>query len=70
VTQATAVAEGIAAIEIGQTVEVASRFAICIFVAAAEHTDHIYEALGMLAMAVNFHIFILLRTLGSFVPRQ
>lgn len=29
-----------------------------------------YEALAMLAVAVKFHIFILLSILGSFVPRQ
>lgn len=65
-----AAAEGITAEEIGLAAEVASRFAICIFVAVGEHTDSMYEAQGMLAVAVNFHIFILLSTLGSFLPRQ
>lgn len=70
VSQATAEAEGITAVEIGLAAEVASRFAICIFVAVDEHTDHMYEALGMLALALNFHLSILLSTLGNFLPRQ
>ena len=58
VSQATAAAEGITAVEIGLAAEVASRFGICIFVAVDEHTDCMYEALGMLAVTVNFFTFL------------
>lgn len=53
-SQAITAAEGITAVEIGLAAEVASRFAICIFVTVGEHTDRMYEALGKLAVAVTF----------------
>lgn len=70
VSQPTEAAEDITAVERRPAAEVACRFTICIFADVDEHTHRMYEALGMLAVAADFHIFILLSTLGSFVPRK